>query len=64
MTDYGKPAAKKVRDCGWWLPAVTTMHGPKALPDGDRHDTPGKAKAAARAILASVALSRNQNEGQ
>lgn len=55
--EYGKPAAKKVPGCGWWLPAVTTMRGPKPLPNADRCDSASKAKTAAKRILAEVGRS-------
>lgn len=63
MTDYGLPTAKKVRDCGWWLPAVTTAAGPRALPHGDRQDTPGKAKAEARRILSTLSKDKIDEPG-
>lgn len=55
MADYGKPTAKKVRGCGFWMPAVTTMHGPKVLIHGDRKDSAYKAKKEAMRILSEAA---------
>ena len=55
MTDriekYGKPTAKKVRDAGWWLPAVTTPMGPKPLPHGERQWSAYQARKEAARIL-------------
>lgn len=52
MSDHGKPTAKKVPGCGWWLPAVTTMHGPKPIPNAEQQDTPYKAKKEAARLMA------------
>lgn len=46
----GKPTAKKVSGCGWWMPAVTTPFGPLPL-DGPRQDSPYKARKEAERIL-------------
>lgn len=51
--EYGKPTAKKVSGCGWWMPAVTTPFGPDPLYSGDRQDSPYKAKKEAARILAT-----------
>lgn len=51
VMEPGKPTAKKISGCGWWLPAVTTIAGPRPLLHGERQDTPGKAKAEAKRIL-------------
>lgn len=63
MMDYGKPTSKKVRDCGWWLPAVSSPRGPVPLPFGDRQDSPAKAKAEARRVIALLPMpAPNQKE--
>ena len=56
MTDtpykYGMPTATKEPGAEWYYPAVTCAYGrPMRLPDGNRHETRGKAKAEARRIL-------------
>lgn len=51
MNDYGKPTAKKVSGCGFWLPAVTTAFGPRPLPHGERQETPYAAKKEAERLL-------------
>jgi hypothetical protein len=56
MMDYGKPASKKVKDCEWWLPAVSSPKGPVPLLSGKRQDSPAKAKAEARRVLALMLL--------
>lgn len=50
----GKPTAKKVSGCGWWLPAITTAFGPKPLPNGERQDSPYKAKKEAARIISEA----------
>lgn len=52
--EYGKPTAKKVRGCGWWMPAITTMHGPKVLPHGERQLSAYLAKKEAARLMAEV----------
>ena len=43
--------AKKVSGTGFWMPAVKTAFGPKALPHADRQDTRYRAKKEAERIL-------------
>jgi len=65
MSDpYGKPTAKKVSGCEWYLPAVTTATGPKALPHGKRQERRSQAVAAAREILRSVSEATTNMEGE
>ena len=59
---YGKPTAKKVRGCGWWLPAISTRFGPVPLYDGERQDSPSKAKTVAKRILAARLAAPNEKE--
>ena len=54
MTDapykHGMPTA--VSDGNWYYPAVTCAYGrPMRLPDGNRHETRGKAKAEAQRMI-------------
>jgi hypothetical protein len=46
-----KPTAKKCRGEAHWFPARTGVFGPTAL-SGEKFDTPGQAKAAAKKMLA------------
>ena len=56
MTDapykHGMPTAVKESGAEWYYPAVTCAYGrPMRLPDGNRHETRGKAKAEARRMI-------------
>ena len=48
---YGRPTAKKVRDAGWWLPAVTTAFGPKPIIHGEPQLSAYRARKEAARIL-------------
>lgn len=54
MTEYEKPTAKKVSGCEWYLPAVTTAHGPKPLIHGERQETRYAAIREAKRILSEA----------
>lgn len=50
----GNPTATKDSGAEWYYPAVTTAFGrPKRIPGGDRYETRGKAKAAAKRMIKS-----------
>lgn len=51
MTD-GKPTAKKMKGTEWYLPAVSTLGGPKVLPGAVRQETRSKAVTEAKRLLA------------
>ena len=52
MATAGKPTAKKMSGTEWYLPAVTSVSGPKVLPNATRQETRSKAIAEARRLLA------------
>ena len=54
MSENGKPTAKKVSGCEWYLPAVTTAHGPKPLIHGERQGTRYAAIREAKRILSEA----------
>lgn len=56
--EYGKPTAKKVSGCEWYLPAVTTPFGPAPLPHCAREGTRSKATSAARRALSGGAAQK------
>ena len=47
-----RPAARKVRGEGWWLPAVATAYGPRPLPHGARQPSRYLARKEAARLLA------------
>lgn len=60
VMEYGKPTAKKVSGCEWYLPAVTTPFGPAPLQHGVREDTRSKAISAARRALSGGAAQKSK----